>query len=401
MLRGAGIDVLEAALRGYVSARDLCLAAPGPGETVALLDEENTPVAIARVDAAGDSLSEIKPDRPLAPLHGAAGDVRSRLDAHDLRDRLARGALAVICEGLPSNAELDQIRKIAEPGRLLLWCVTSSRALGQIDPAMSIARAISALIAAGEIGGELVVIPALTGEPATLELRDGGVTLRDLLPRLGATEVVVVGARLESELARVAPRAVLDEFARARSRQAGRGGVVLFTGLSGSGKSTVAKAFAAHVEERSGIPAVLIDGDEARQLLSSGLGFDRAARDLNVERLGYVAALIASVGGLAILAPIAPFAAARQKVRERALQVGAYVLVHVSTPLEVCEERDRKGLYARARAGEIPDFTGISSPYETPTDADVVIDTSRLTVADAVAKVWDSVDAALGDATRP
>ena len=116
----------------------------------------------------------------------------------------------------------------------------------------------------------------------------------------------------------------------------------------------------------------LLDGDEVRQVLSAGLGYDAASRAANIERIAYVAALVAEHGGIAIAAPIAPFAAGRQHARELAERHGAFLLVHVSTPLAVCEARDRKGLYARARAGEIADFTGISSPYEVPDDADVV-----------------------------
>jgi sulfate adenylyltransferase len=165
------------------------------------------------------------------------------------------------------------------------------------------------------------------------------------------------------------------------------GVVVCFTGLSGSGKSTVAGALAARLRELGPRRVTLLDGDLVRAALSSELGFSRAHRDLNVRRIGFVAAEVARHGGAAICAPIAPYAATRQQVREAVEAVGRFVLVHVATPLEVCEARDRKGLYARARAGLIPEFTGISDPYEVPVDAEVVVDTSRGTVADAVAAV--------------
>jgi sulfate adenylyltransferase len=163
---------------------------------------------------------------------------------------------------------------------------------------------------------------------------------------------------------------------------------VFFTGLSGSGKSTVAKALAEAVDERTERRYSLLDGDEVRRLLSAGLGFSRADRDLNIRRIGFVAAEVTRHGGLAICAPIAPFAQAREEVRTMVEQVGDFVLVHVSTPLEECERRDRKGLYAKAREGLIPDFTGISSPYEEPDDADLRLDTSRVAVAEAVEAVW-------------
>ncbi len=123
-------------------------------------------------------------------------------------------------------------------------------------------------------------------------------------------------------------------------------------------------------------------------MLSSGLGFSREDRDLNIRRIGYVASLVTQHGGLAVCAPIAPFASVRAEVRAMVADVGEFVLVHVSTPLEECERRDRKGLYAKARQGLIPEFTGISSPYEEPDDADLALDTSTMTVDEAVDRVW-------------
>ena len=128
----------------------------------------------------------------------------------------------------------------------------------------------------------------------------------------------------------------------------------------------------------------LLDGDDVRRLLSSGLGFDHAARDLNVRRIGYVGSEVARHGGLAICAPIAPYAESRAAVRAMVEPVGDFVLVHVSTPLEECERRDLKGLYAKARAGLIPEFTGISDPYDVPTDADLVVDTAQVSREEAL-----------------
>jgi sulfate adenylyltransferase len=166
-----------------------------------------------------------------------------------------------------------------------------------------------------------------------------------------------------------------------------RGLVLMFTGLSGSGKSTVARAVVDTIAEEGDRAATLLDGDVVRRLLSAGLGFSRADRDLNILRIGFVAAEIARHGGIAVCAPIAPFAATRAQVRAMAEDCGDFVLVHVATPLDECERRDRKGFYARARAGEIADFTGISSPYEPPDDADLVLDTSAMSVATASAAV--------------
>ena len=175
------------------------------------------------------------------------------------------------------------------------------------------------------------------------------------------------------------PPAVARELRRARPPRAQRGFVVFLTGLSGSGKSTIARNLADVLAERGDRKVSLLDGDLVRRLLSAGLTFSREDRDLNIARIGFVAAEVARHGGIAICAPIAPYAAARARVRETVSEVGDFLLIHVATPLEVCEARDRKGLYAKARAGLIGQFTGISDPYEEPQDADLVIDTSTMT----------------------
>jgi sulfate adenylyltransferase len=183
------------------------------------------------------------------------------------------------------------------------------------------------------------------------------------------------------------PAGVTEELRRARPPRARRGLVVFFTGLSGSGKSTLARDLRDALLERGDRTVSLLDGDLVRRLLSAGLTFSREDRDLNIARIGYVATEVARHGGIAICAPIAPYAAARAGVRQMVSAVGDFVLVHVSTPLEVCEARDRKGLYAQARAGIIGSFTGISDPYEEPDDAELVIDTSAVSRHDAVAAV--------------
>jgi sulfate adenylyltransferase len=183
------------------------------------------------------------------------------------------------------------------------------------------------------------------------------------------------------------PADVARELRRARPPRAQRGLVLFLTGLSGSGKSTLARDLRDKLAERGDRQVSLLDGDLVRQLLSAGLSFSRADRDLNIARIGYVAAEVARHGGIAICAPIAPFAAARARVREMVSEVGDFFLIYVATPVEVCEARDRKGLYAKARAGLIGQFTGISDPYEEPVDAELVVDTSVLSRADAVAEV--------------
>ncbi|GMW07075.1 MAG: bifunctional sulfate adenylyltransferase/adenylylsulfate kinase [Gammaproteobacteria bacterium] len=157
-----------------------------------------------------------------------------------------------------------------------------------------------------------------------------------------------------------------------------QGFTVLFTGLSGTGKSTIANALMVKLMEIGTRRITLLDGDLVRKHLSSELGFSREHRDLNIQRIGYVASEITKHGGAAICAPIAPYAATRQRVREMIEPLGGFLEVFVDTPLDVCEQRDRKGLYAKARAGIIKEFTGISDPYETPQNPEVRIDTQEL-----------------------
>ena len=153
---------------------------------------------------------------------------------------------------------------------------------------------------------------------------------------------------------------------------------MFFTGLSGAGKSTIANALLVKLLEMGGRPVTLLDGDIVRTNLSSELGFSKEHRDINIRRIGYVASEITKNGGIAICAPIAPYEAIRSEVREMIEPLGGYVLVHVATPLDVCEQRDRKGLYAKARAGLIDEFTGISDPYEEPEMPELCIDTQSL-----------------------
>src|SRR5829696_4335822 len=184
------------------------------------------------------------------------------------------------------------------------------------------------------------------------------------------------------------PAPVLRELLRWRPPRSERGLTVFFTGLPGSGKSTLARALVDLLLEDGRRRVTVLDGDVVRRMLSAGLGFSRTDRDLNVRRIGWIAAEVGRHGGIAVCAPIAPYAATRAAVRRDVEAAGGdFVLVHVATPLEVCERRDPKGLYAKARAGLVPHFTGVSDAYEEPVDADLVLDTSRLTTADAVQRI--------------
>jgi sulfate adenylyltransferase len=171
-----------------------------------------------------------------------------------------------------------------------------------------------------------------------------------------------------------------------------RAGVTVFlTGLSGAGKSTIADALIAELE-REGRPVTVLDGDVVRTHLSSELSFSKEHRDLNIRRIGFVAGEVVKHGGTVVVAAIAPYEAAREEARKLVEQHGRFLLVHVSTPLEVVEQRDVKGLYARARAGEIPQFTGITDPYEPPARAELTIDTSVTPLEESVARIRGAMD---------
>jgi len=180
---------------------------------------------------------------------------------------------------------------------------------------------------------------------------------------------------------------VATELRRSHPPRHQQGFTVFFTGLSGSGKSTIANVLLVKFLEMGGRPVTLLDGDLVRKNLSSELGFSKEHRDINIKRIGYVASEITKNGGVAICAPIAPYDAVRKDVRAMIQPTGGFLLVHVATPIEVCEERDRKGLYAKARAGIIKEFTGISDPYEEPADADLSIDTTQFTAEEAAQQI--------------
>ncbi len=180
---------------------------------------------------------------------------------------------------------------------------------------------------------------------------------------------------------------VVHELRRSYPPRHQQGVTIFFTGLSGSGKSTIANVLLTKFLEVGGRPVTILDGDLVRKHLSSELGFSKEHRDINIRRIGYVASEITKNGGIAICAPIAPYDSVRKQVRQMIEPYGGFILVHVATSVETCEQRDRKGLYAKARAGIIKEFTGISDPYEAPTDAEVTIDTAELTAEEAAQEI--------------
>ena len=187
---------------------------------------------------------------------------------------------------------------------------------------------------------------------------------------------------------------VVAELRKTHPPRNQQGLTVFFTGLSGSGKSTIANALMVKLLEIGGRPVTLLDGDLVRKHLSSELGFSKEHRDINIRRIGYVASEITKNGGIAICAPIAPYAATRRDVRHMIEPVGGFFEVYVSTAIEICEQRDRKGLYAKARAGILKEFTGISDPYEAPEKPELVLDTIGSSIDEEADKIVQLISAA-------
>jgi sulfate adenylyltransferase len=408
------LDLLELALGGAVPPPDV----KAEVDEITFTDAENTPLARFRPARADRRL---EPLQPFARHRGPAWDPSLRLTPDVARARVG-AAPAVLVDDLPTRADLDRLAgdPRLDAGTLLLAIPVARRPTApgrpgggvRVRAALAFGDALRDAIAARRSATEIV--PLVVPWPATAPIANGWrlPAPADVLRPFGASETISLSngrdaserdrlARLdltdEQAVRDVYPDASAREILRARARASGAGAVVLFTGLSGSGKSTIARALVEDLADGGGRRVTLLDGDEVRQHLSAELGFDAASRERNVERIGWVASLLAGHGGIAVAAPIAPFAASRLRVRALAEAEGAaFVLVWVSTPLGICEARDRKGLYARARAGEVADFTGISSPYEPPADADVVIDTSETGVDEAVAMVRATLDARLG-----
>lgn len=210
----------------------------------------------------------------------------------------------------------------------------------------------------------------------------------------GATTRTLSGTQLRQHLAEgsdIPPwfsfPEIVEELRRTYPPRCKRGFTVFFTGLPSSGKSTLANVLMVKLLEIGGRPVTLLDGDIVRRHLSSELGFSKEHRDINIRRIGFVASEITKNGGIAICAPIAPYDRVRKDVREMITACGGFVLVHVMTPLEVCEQRDRKGLYAKARLGIVKEFTGISDPYEKPDDAEIRINTTAVPPEECVGRI--------------
>jgi len=342
---------------------DLAEQARADGGVVELLDPEGLP--LARLTVATGAV------QPLAAPE--FGPFRSHVVPPAQVRAEHPSAFVVPVTGPLGNDALRLVHDHARAtGRtpVLLVCTGADSPVGVSAPGLVRAT----LAAAGALPGAVVVAAPVTGG-----------AWQHVAPAY-ADEVVEVPAG--DDPADDLPAAVAAVVAQDRPPRNRRGLVVFLTGLSGSGKSTIARALVDRLLERGDRTVTSLDGDVVRHHLSEGLGFGRADRETNIRRIGWVAAEISRHRGTAICSPIAPFDATRREVRRMTGAAGGgFVLVHVATPLAECERRDRKGLYARARAGEIPDFTGISSPYEEPTDASVRVDTTGRPLDECVDEV--------------
>jgi sulfate adenylyltransferase len=360
--------------------------AAGPGDRLVLEDDEGVPVAL--VDVTGTR--PVDADRTLAagtltPLRPVTHGPFRRLRSTPAELRAAAPDVGhVVTTDRPLTAdELGSASAVALGRPVVVLALVGTGRAAYPSPA-GLVRALRA--AQAELpDGSLVApvsLPAIADSAADLAARTR--LARTYAPSAEATHLR--GARAVDldwlvEEGTAFPAESLGVLRTQRKPLPERGVVVLFSGLSGSGKSTLARGLAEALEESSDRTVTLLDGDVVRRHLSKGLGFSRDDRDTNVRRIGFVAAEVARHGGVALCAPIAPYAATRADVRALVEDAGGvFVLVHVATPIEVCEARDRKGLYARARAGLLPGFTGVSDPYEEPVDADLTLDTSVLEV---------------------
>ncbi|MFC4787258.1 adenylyl-sulfate kinase [Nocardioides sp. MAHUQ-72] len=335
--------------------------------------------AVELVDPEGLPLARVQlPSGAVEPLtHAQFGPFRSHyLTPAQAQEQHAGRTFVPVTDALTSA----QLEALAPAGPLALLAL-----VGAGTPALSPVALLRASLAAAQHLPDAVVVAVPLAAHGDAET-DHALGLRVVANYAGANPVLALpsDATDDGDLsAYPADIAEIVDFDRpAPDRQ---GLVLFFTGLSGSGKSTLARALMDRLLEHGERTVTTLDGDVVRRHLSAGLTFSKEDRETNIRRIGWVAAEISRHGGVAVCSPIAPFDETRQQVRAMVEEAGgAFFLVHVATPLEECERRDRKGLYAKARRGEIPEFTGISSPYEEPEDADVRVDTTGRTIEDAL-----------------
>jgi sulfate adenylyltransferase len=344
-----------------------------------ITDAEGVPLAIVSVEGTCPTCEgHVGVIGPVRPLRGNSRRAFRKLNVAPSASRtgLPQETVTVPVDSPLTDSDLDTIKALNRP---LLFLVLAGV---ETPKDMSAAGLIRATLAAAEQFDEATVFAVPLASRPNVRSDD---TFRKQV-----VDAYAPGPDVWWPTGRGAVSgSIADVVESDRPTGLDRGVVVFFTGLSGSGKSTLAQALCNRLIESGGRSVTLLDGDRVRRNVSRGLTFSREDRELNIERIAWIAAVVARHGGMAVCAPIAPFDRTRKVARAMAAEVGAdFALIHVSTPLEVCEARDRKGLYQRARRGEVADFTGISSPYEAPNDADLVVDTTTLSVTDALKDVW-------------
>ncbi|WP_406026862.1 adenylyl-sulfate kinase [Nocardioides sp. NBC_00850] len=369
-------------------------ALPGPLNAPASALTLSLPASVAESAAADGAVEIVDPEGlPLARVTWPAGEVtglsspaygpfrRLYLTPEQTRKAYAGRTVVPVTDALTTA----EIAEIAALGPVLLLAL-----VGHGTPSLSpVALLRASLLAAEDLPDAAVVAVPLASHDDPEADHALGVAVVEAYAGGDPIHALSSGASTESADYTEAIAAVIASDQPAPEDQ---GLVIFFTGLSGSGKSTLARALMDRILEQGVRTVTSLDGDVVRRNLSAGLTFSKEDRETNIRRIGWVAAEISRHGGLAVCSPIAPFDGTRQDVRGYVDDAGgAFFLVHVATPLEECERRDRKGLYAKARAGEIPEFTGISSPYEEPADADVRVDTTGRSIEDALDDVIEGL----------
>jgi len=392
------LDDLELIMTG-AAAPVTGFNAPGSPLTLGLPEALRTAEVVELVDPEGLPLARVRPTSSVGPVetngwpvealgHPEYGPFRRLYRSPpDVRAAYAGRTFVPVVDAL-TDTQLEDLRG---RGPLVLLALA-----GTGTPELSPVALVRATLTAAALlpAAAVVVVPLAAHGDADV---DHALGARVVATYAGGNPVhgLVDGGDLSADLA-----AIVDRDRPAPEEQ---GLVLFFTGLSGSGKSTLARALTDLLLEQGGRSVTSLDGDVVRRNLSAGLTFSKEDRETNIRRIGWVAAEISRHGGVAICSPIAPFDDTRRQVRAMVQDAGgAFFLVHVATPLQECERRDRKGLYAKARRGEIPEFTGISSPYDEPEDAAVRVDTTDRTIQDALGDVLLALrDADYLDLTRP
>jgi sulfate adenylyltransferase len=394
------LDDLELLLSGALAPIDR-FNAPRSPVTLTLPPELANEAEVELVDPEGLPLARLDQDGKVRPVaHAEYGPFRRlHLTPRQVRDQYAGRTFVPVVDALT----VDQLKQLADvDGGLVLLAL-----IGTGTPELSpVALLRASLAAATRLPDARVVAVPLASHDDPEADHDLGVQV--VANYAGEDPVLALPSPTGQDQTYDEQVAAIVE--RDQPAPDERGLVLFFTGLSGSGKSTLARALMDRILEQGERTVTSLDGDVVRRNLSAGLTFSKEDRETNIRRIGWVAAEISRHGGIAVCSPIAPFDQTRQQVRAMVEEAGgAFFLVHVATPLEECERRDRKGLYAKARRGEIPEFTGISSPYEEPTDAAVRVDTTGRTIEDALGVVLDALEesghlevrAADPTATRP